>query len=169
MSLPSKLKNYNLFSDGASYLGIAAELTLPKITMQSEEYRGAGMLGPVDADLGLQKLTMEHKYGGLVVGVLRQLGTFRADGVLLRFNGAYQEDAGGAVTPAELVVRGRHTELDPGTAKSGEDTEWSVQSTLTYLKWTIASRVEVEIDMINCVYVVGGVDRMIEIRAALGL
>lgn len=169
MSLPSKLKNYNLSSDGASYLGVAAELTLPKITMQAEEYRGGGMLGQVDIDLGLQKLTMEHKYGGLVVGVLRQLGAFRADGVLLRFNGAYQEDGAGAVTAAELVVRGRHTEVDPGTAKGGEDTEWTVQSTLTYLKWTIASRVEVEIDMLNCIYVVGGIDRMAEIRSAMGL
>jgi hypothetical protein len=166
--LPSKLKNFNVFNDGASYLGVAAEIELPKLAVAAEEYRGAGMLAPVDIDMGLEKLEMETTYGGLVVGVLRQFGLTRVDGAMLRFVGAYQSDTAGAVTAAELVVRGRHTEIDPGSAKAGDDTEWKVSSTLSYLKWTIAGRVEVEIDVLNCIYIIGGVDRMREIRAAIG-
>lgn len=167
--LPQKLKNFRVFNDGQDYLGIASEIELPKLKMAGEEYRGSGMLAPVDIDLGLEKLEMSATYGGLVVGVLRQFGLTRVDGAMLRFVGAYQGDSTATqATAAELVVRGRHMELDPGNAKAGEDTEWKVNSTLAYLKWTINGAVEVEIDVINNVYMIGGTDRMAAVRAILG-
>jgi len=166
--LPAKLKQFNVFNDGTSYLGVAKQIELPKLKMAGEEYRGAGMLAPVDADLGLEKLEMTATYGGIVVGVLRQFGLTSADGAMLRFVGAYQSDSGGLPVAAELVTRGRHMELDPGSAEAGEDTEWKVQSTLSYLKWTIKGRVEVEIDAIGGIYSIGGVDRMAAIRAIIG-
>lgn len=166
--LPPKLKNFRVFNDGEDYLGRVSEIELPKLKMASEEYRGAGQLAPVDIDLGLEKLELTATYGGLVVGVLRQFGLTRVDGAMLRYIGAYQADDTRQVTAAELVVRGRHMEFDPGTAKAGEDTEWKVQSTLTYLKWSINGAVEVEIDVLNNVYRIGGSDRMAAIRFVLG-
>ena len=80
--LPSKLKNFNLFNDAQSYLGVCSALTPPKIAVKGEAYRGAGGLGEVDYDLGLEKLEMEATYGGLVVGVMRQMGMVRVDGVV---------------------------------------------------------------------------------------
>jgi hypothetical protein len=166
--LPSKLKNFTVFNDGRNYIGEVAEVTLPKLAMKGEAYRGAGMLSELDADLGIEKLEMEHSYGGMVVGVLRQMGLTRVDGAQLRFVGAYQSDTAGGITAAELVVRGRHVEIDPGKAKAGDDTEWKVKSTLSYLKWTVAGTVEVEIDVMAPMYKIGGVDRMAEIRELIG-
>ncbi|HYC80800.1 MAG TPA: phage major tail tube protein [Croceibacterium sp.] len=165
--LPAKLKNFNVFNDGASYLGVAKQLELPKLKMAGEEYRGAGMLAPVDVDLGLEKLELTATYGGVVVGVLRQMGLTRVDGAMLRYVGAYQGDQGGFAV-GELVTRGRIMELDPGSAEAGEDTEWKVQSTLSYLKWTFNGTVEVEIDVLNGVYLIGGEDRMADVRAIIG-
>ena len=68
--LPHKLKNFRVFNDGQDYLGVASEVELPKLKMASEEYRGSGMLAPVDIDLGLEKLELTTTYGGIVVGVL---------------------------------------------------------------------------------------------------
>lgn len=166
--LPRKLKNFNVFSDGDSFLGEAKEVALPKISHKGEDYRGGGMMGEVWMDLGLEKLEMEVTYGGMMVPVLRQMGVTTHDGVQLRFVGAYQSDETGGVTAAELVVRGRHQEVDPGNAQAGSDTEWKVKSGLSYLKWTVDGRTEIEIDLVNCVYIVGGVDRMAEVRAAIG-
>lgn len=42
MSLPSKLKNLNLFNDGASYLGQVVEVKLPTLTRKMEEFRAGG-------------------------------------------------------------------------------------------------------------------------------
>ena len=165
--LPSKLKNFNVFSEAVPYLGVAKELELPKISMASEEYRGAGMLGPVDIDLGVEKLEMTVTYGGIVQAIMRQMGEPRVDGLQLRYVGAYQADDTGIATVGELVTRGRHMEMDPGNAQAGEDTEWKVQSTLAYLKWSVNGVATVEIDMLNGIYRVGGVDRMAGVRAAL--
>ncbi len=166
--LPAKLKNFNVFNDGLSYLGQVSELQLPKLAMAAEEYRGAGMLAPVDIDMGLEKLELEATYGGMVVGVLRQFGLTRIDGAMLRFVGAYQADDSAGPVAGELVVRGRHMEIDPGSAKAGDDTEWKVKSTLSYLKWTIAGTEQVEIDVMNNVYRIGGTDRMSDIRSIIG-
>ena len=168
MRLPAKLKNWDVHIDGESYAGVAGEMALPKIAEKVEQWRGAGMLAEVDIGMGLEKLEMESKYGGLVLGILRQFGAIGLGGVMIRFNGAYQDDYTGNVLAAELVVRGKHVEIDPGTAKAGDNTEWTVKSTLTYLRWRVNGRTEVEIDVINCILIIDGVDRMAAIRAAMG-
>ena len=165
--LPFKLKNFNLFNDGGSYLGIAGEIELPKLVIKTEQWRGGGMLGEVDIDMGLEKLEMTVKYGGLVVPILRQFGVVGVDGVLQRFVGAFQEEGDGAVSACEIVTRGKHVEIDMGTAKPGEGTEHSVKSTLAYYRMAINGADVIEIDMLTGLFVVGGVDRTAALRAAL--
>lgn len=169
MGLPRKLKNFNLYNDGNSYLGIIAEFAQPKIAIAMEDWRGGGMLGPVKVDMGLEALEAEFTNGGLVTQVMRQFGHEQVDGVLLRLVGAYQSDSTGGVDQVEIVMRGRYQELDMGNAKAGEDTEHKVKVPLAYYKLAINGRVEIEIDMLNAVFIVDGVDRYAQIRAALGL
>ena len=166
--LPAKLKNFNVFKEGASFLGIAKEVELPKIKMAGEEWRGAGMLAPVDIDLGLEKLEMSVTYGGLVSSVLDEMGNPRIDGLQLRYVGAYQSDQDGAYTSGEIVTRSRVMEFDPGSAQAGEDTEWKVQHTLSYLKWSVNGARRLEIDVLNGIYFVNGVDRMAGQRSIIG-
>jgi P2 family phage contractile tail tube protein len=168
MGLPSKLKNFRLYNDGNSYQGIVAEVTQPKIALQMEEWRGGGMLGPVKIDMGLQAMEAEFTNGGLVKQVMRQFGATSVDGVLLRLVGAYQSDDTGNVDQVELVMRGRLEELDMGNAKAGEDTEHKVKVPLAYYKISVNGRTEIEIDMLNSIFIVDGVDRYAEIRSALG-
>lgn len=168
MGLPSKLKNFRLYNDGNNYQGIVGEFTQPKIALQMEEWRGGGMLGPVKIDMGLQLMEAEFTNGGLVKQVMRQFGSTSVDGVLLRLVGAYQSDDTGNVDQVELVMRGRLEELDMGNAKAGEDTEHKVKVPLAYYKIAVNGRTEIEIDMLNSVFIVDGVDRYAEIRNALG-
>lgn len=168
MAMPRKLKNMNLFNDGESYLGQATEVKLPTLTRAMEAYRGGGMSGPVDVDFGNEKIELEWKCGGLMRSTLRQYGVTRHDGVQLRFAGAYQRDDTGGVDSVEVVVRGRHSEIDPGTAKVGEDTEFSVKTSCSYYKLTINGVTDIEIDFVNMIEIVGGVDRLAEQRRAIG-
>jgi len=165
--LPHKLKNFRTYVDGDNYAGIAKDLALPKIAVAGEDYRGAGMLGPIMIDMGIDKLEQEETYGGIVPRIVSQLGNTAADGSMARFVGAYQSDENGSVKAAELVVRGRLVEIDPGTAEAGKDTEGKVKRSLTYLKWIVDGAVLIEIDVIGMVYKVNGVDRMAQIRAAI--
>ncbi|MFV0662774.1 phage major tail tube protein [Denitromonas sp.] len=169
MALPRKLKHFNLFADGESYAGVATEVVLPKLTRKMEELRAAGMNGPVDVDLGMEKLEMDWTCGGYVRQVYAQFGIGRADGVPLRFAGAYQRDDTGEVVAVEITVRGRHSEIDPGTAKAGDDAPLKVKSTLSYYKLTENGIPLIEIDLLNMVERVGETDRLAEHRKAIGL
>ncbi len=169
MALPRKLKNFNVFYNGDNFIGLCDQVELPKLTRKTEEYRGGGMNGPVDTDLGMEKLEITHTYGGFMREIYRQFGIARADGVLMRFAGAYQRDDTEEVDAVEIVVRGRHKEIDAGNAKAGDNTEFKVGSALTYYKLTVNGEVDIEIDFVNFVETTGGVDRLAEQRAAIGL
>lgn len=169
MSLPRKLKNLNLFGDGESFLGQVASVKLPVLTRAMEEYRGGGMNGPVKIDMGQNALELESKFGGMMRSILRQYGVTRHDGVQLRFAGSYQRDDTGAVDAVEVVVRGRHEEIDMGDAKPGDDTEFTVKTACSYYKLSINGVTEIEIDLVNMIEVVGGVDRLADQRRAIGL
>jgi hypothetical protein len=166
--LPRKLKNMNLFNEGNSYLGEIATVTLPKIVQAMEDWRGGGMLGPIKIDHGLEGLEFEWTIGGHDARSMRQMGIIRHDGVLLRFMGAYQSDQDGSVTAVEAVIRGRHQELDHGSQKPGDDTEQKIKTVCSYYKLTAGGQDLYEIDMVAGIYIVAGVDRYAEIRAAIG-
>lgn len=167
--LPAKLKNFMLFNDADSYLGQIGEVTLPKLARKMESWRGGGMLGEVDIDMGQEKIELEWTAGGVIRQVLRQFGHTDIGGVLLRFAGRYQRDDGGQNHLVEIVVKGRHAEIDMGNAKAGDDTEWKIKTSCVYYKLSLDGAVEVEIDMIHGLFNVGGTSRASELLDLLGL
>jgi len=171
MALPKKLKNMNLFNDGVSYVGQSKSVTLPKLGRKFEQFRGGGMDGPVKVDLGHSDdgIQLEWTLGGWDLTALRQYGAVSANGVMLRWAGSVQRDDTGEVTAVEVVVRGRHEEIDMGDAEGGEDTEHKFTTTCSYYKLTIAGNVEIEIDLLNFIFNVNGKDMLAEHRKAIGL
>ncbi|MBN3083358.1 phage major tail tube protein, partial [Pectobacterium polaris] len=91
------------------------------------------------------------------------------DAVLLRFSGAYQRDDTGEIAAVEVVMRGRHKEIDGGESKEGEDTETKISTQCTYYKLTIDGKEMIEIDTLNMIERVVGVDRLEQHRRAIGL
>ncbi|MBB3141223.1 phage major tail tube protein [Halomonas organivorans] len=170
MALPKKLKDMNLFANGDSWQGQVQSVTLPTLTRKIEEWRGGGMEGTVGIDMGIDGLmTCEWTVGGLIAAMFDNYGSSRIDADLLRMTGSYESDDVQEVVPVEVVMRGRHTEIDMGDAQSGENTEHTVTSTLSYYKLTINGATVIEIDIPGYVFKVNGEDRLAERRAALGL
>jgi hypothetical protein len=169
MGLPRKLKNFNLFNNGASYMGLVPELTLPKLSRQMEEYRAAGMTGPVMVDFGNEAITLEWTTGGLVEEALSQYGETKHNAVQLRFAGAFQNDDTGDVSAVEVTVRGRHKEIDMGNVKHASDTVHKFTTVCSYYKLTIDSKVVIELDLMGGIDHIGGVDRNADIRKAIGM
>ncbi|WP_311968578.1 phage major tail tube protein [Pseudomonas baltica] len=171
MALPKKLKNMNLFNDGTSYVGQSKSVTLPKLARKFEAWRGGGMDGPVKVDLGHgdDGIQIEWTLGGWDLTALRQFGAISASGVMLRWAGSVQRDDTGDVSAVEVVVRGRHEEIDMGDAQPGEDTEHKFTTTCSYYKLTIDSNVEIEIDLLNFIFNVNGTDMYAAHRKAIGL
>ena len=171
MALPRKLKYLNMFNDGLSYMGVVESVTLPKLTRKLENYRGGGMNGAAAIDLGLDDdaLTVEWSVGGLPdVALWAQYAAPGADAVPLRFAGSYQRDDTGETTAVEIVVRGRHEEIDFGNQKAGDDTETSIKTIWSYYKLSIDGVEKILIDIPNMIERVNGVDLLEKHRANIG-
>ena len=169
MGLPSKIKNFALFNDGVNYMGEVPEVTLPKLTRKTEDYRGGGMNGSIKLDMGMEGLEFQWTAAGFLAAVFKQFGTLKHDGVLLRFAGALQADDQDKAVPLEIVMRGRHTEIDMGNTKAGEPTEIKITSALSYYKLTLDGVVLIEIDFVNMIEIINCEDLLASVRAALGL
>lgn len=168
MQLPRKLKDMNVFQDGQSFLGECKSLVRPKLVLQTEDYRAGGLGGPVKLDLGIQALEAEHTYGGVIPAIQRSFGAARLDSVQLRFAGAYQREDTGRYDEVQIVMGGRHEELDAGTDAVGEDGEFKVKTAVVYYKETVNGEVILEVDILGRVLRVGGVDRWAEARSIIG-
>lgn len=169
MALPRILKDVMIYNNGERYLGQAASVTVPKLARKLEGWRGAGMDREIKVDMGGEALEAEFTCGGPMRDVIRQYGAPTIDGLALRFVGAFQNDETGREDSIEMIVRGRHEEIDAGEWKPGEKSDFKVKMALAYLRIEWNGRVDVEIDVMNMVEIVGGIDRLADRRAALGI
>jgi uncharacterized protein len=169
MALPKKLKDFNLFGNGNNWQGQIPTLTLPELARQTEEYRGGGMDGTVELDMGQQVITFQWTAAGMIAELFNNYGTSIHDAELLRFAGSYESDETGEITPVEIVVRGRHKTIAMGDAEAGGNNQIQTTTSCTYYKLTVAGTEIIEIDVPGMVFRVRGQDRLAERRRALGL
>ncbi|MEJ1398772.1 MAG: phage major tail tube protein [Candidatus Sedimenticola sp. (ex Thyasira tokunagai)] len=169
MAMPKKIKNFNMFIEGEGFAGRVDEVTLPKLSRKMEGFRAGGMNAEVDVDQGMEKLETEISLGEIPRSVLNLFGVTDASGVKLRFRGAMQADDGTGTDAIEIVMMGRFSEIDPGSAKAGDDTQLKLSATLAYYRYSVNGEDVIEIDVLNMIEKVDGVDRLQEQRDAIGL
>ena len=169
MNIPRKLKDFVVHGEGESFIGEAKTFTRPPLEMEGEDWRGSGIIAPIKLFNGLQALEVEHSYGGEIPALNRSFAAPALDASQLRFTGAYQHGVSQAYEHVEVTVRGRTYAIDPGADEIGGDSEATYKTTCVYYKQVRNGVVEYEIDILNKVFLVGGVDRMAEERRILGL
>lgn len=161
-------KNFNMFVDGRGYAGQIDELTPPKLTLVTDEFRAGGMDAPIDITMGMEKLTASWSMKTYDRDILALFGVKEGANVPITVREAL-ESHDGTVTPVVHVFRGKITELDPGTSKPGEAAVMTISMSLTYYKMTHGGRVVHEIDVENMVRIINGEDALAAIRSALGM
>ncbi len=169
MNLPRKLKDMVVHGNGESFMGECKTFTRPTLEMEGEDHRGGGMIAPVKIFNGLAALEVEHVYGGEIPALNATFAEHAVDATQLRFTGAYQREGSGEYDRVEITVRGRTYGIDAGGDEVGGDTEVTYKTACVYYKQTRNGRVEFEIDIMNKVFIVNGVDRMAQERSILGL
>lgn len=167
--LPRVLKNFNLFLDGRGFAGLAETVTLPKLERATEEFRGAGMLGPVELDLGLSGLQLEFSLAEFNADVMASWGLDDVAGINARFLGALVAGDGGGTDAIEISARGRWKSMDMGEAKTKDLAKMKVEMPLSYYRFTRNGQVLIEIDLLSGREVVNGHDRSAEVMRAIGV
>lgn len=160
-------KNAHLFFDGRGYAGQLVEFNAPKLILKTEEFRGGGMDVPVDITQGMEKLTTDFSLKCYDRYVLSWFGMGDGNSVPLVVREALESFDGTAKT-VKHTMRGKITEIDPGTSKPGESAEMRVTISLSYYKLEHDGYVVHEIDPENMVRIINGVDLLTQIRDALG-
>ena len=118
--------------------------------------------------MGLEKLEASFTTNGVRREVLKYFGWPIRPAFNASFRGAFKGQKG-AVKAVVATLRGGLKEVDPGDWKPGEKAEIKYAVAVTYYKLEIDGRVMFEIDPLNCVRVIDGVDQLAAERAALGL
>lgn len=169
MGMPRTLKDMMMFNEGLDYRGDAKTVTLPTLTRKMEGYRGAGMSGELQMDMGQEAMEAKIVCGGPMRQVLRQWGTPTVDGVYIRFVGNYQADDTADIDNIEVIMRGRFSEIEMGDQEVGEPTEFTATMAVAYYKLVWNGRTEIEEDPLNMISIVDGVDVLAERRSLLGI
>ena len=168
MAARDVLKNFNLFVDGRGYAGQVDEVSLPDLAIQSEDFRAGGMDAPVSLDMGQEAMEASFVLTQYSADVLALWGVAQGQSVPLTVRGAL-ESYDGTVKAMIANMRGKITNIARGSWAAGQKATLTVTMRLDYYKETVDGVVLHEIDVVNMIRVVGGVDRLAQQRAALGL
>ena len=168
MAARDVLKNINLFVDGRGYAGQIDEYNPPELTLITEDYRAGGMDTAVALDMGMEPMETSFALIAYDRDVLALFGVAEGNAVPFIARGAL-ESYDGTVTPVVHTMRGKITSLAKGTWAAGQKPTLTVTMRLEYYKEEHGGQVVHEIDAVNMVRVINGVDRLSEIRAAIGI
>lgn len=168
MAARDVLKNINLFVDGRGFAGQIDEYNAPDLALQVEDYRGGGMDAPTAIDMGMEALETNFALIKYDAETLAQFGV--AEGQLVPFTarGAL-ESFDGTVKPVLHQMRGKITRIARGTWAAGQKPTLTITMRLDYYREEVDGVTLHEIDVINMIRTINGVDRLAEQRAAIGL
>lgn len=163
--IPKILKNFNVYVDGRGYAGRVEEITLPKLTIKTEEFLGAGMAAPVEIDMGMEKLEMDLTFAEYDTELFKLFGLTNGSETAFTIRGAIQ--GAGNTESVVINVRGFFKELNCDTWKPAEKAALKCSIACTYYKLSIAGVELIEIDPINMVRNVNGSDQLSAFREIL--
>ena len=162
------LRNINLEVDGRAYPRKVKMLRLPKLTIQTQEYRAGGMDSSVDIDMGMERMEAVFTMSSIDAELLKHFGLTAERSVPLAFRGGLRDDSG-ATRPVVAHLRGQVKEIDWGDWTPGETSETAYMVSVRYYKFEQDGDVVHEIDVENMIRIIDGEDQLESMRQALGL
>lgn len=166
IKLPKILKNFNLMVDGRGQAGRADAIQLPALAVVTEEHRGGGMDAPVKIDVGMEALDLSFTMAEYSSELLSLFGIKDQAPTQLTFRGALDDDQGN-VESIVVNARGKIINADPDEITPGAKNTIGYTVNCVYLRIEIGGVVTTEIDIANGRRIIGGVDQLAEVRAAL--
>ena len=168
MAAEDILKYLNLFFDGRGLAGKIEEYNPPDLVVSTEEFRGGGMDVPIDIDMGMEKMTSSFVLTSYDADVLALWGVKDGGQVQMTAKGSL-ESPDGTTTAVSHAMSGKIISIARGTWGSGNKPSLTITTSLTYYRETHGTRVLHEIDAVNMIRSIGGVDQLAAHRANIGL
>lgn len=162
--LPNTLKGFTFFANGTSFAGRGDIIKHPITSFGTEEVRGGGLGGTMDVLNGeLEKMPFEFSIQGYDAVLSAQMGLPDAS-FTARGNISTPEGDKALV----LVTRGLFKTTEMADFQAGQTGMTKVLGTASYYRAVLDGRELWELDVINSIAVIDGVDRFAQQRANLG-
>ena len=161
--IPEKINDLNTYLDGNKMIGVAASVTLPEVKMKTSTVSGAGINGEIDSPTIGQFESMEQEidFNVLYSSAMDMLSPLSVVNLTLRAaQQVYDKTGGYAFKGLRVVEMGRVKTFNPGKVEKGEGMEAKVTLELTYLLVENDGSPLLEVDKLNGVYKVNGVDML---------
>ena len=166
--LPKIIKDAILSVDGIGYAGRVENIDWPTLARKMEEYRAGGMHGPVDIDMGGEKLEMSFEASEQDANLIKQFGVCSVNGVRLRINASAESDNPNCDGDGiEVLGTGRITEIELGSYKGGDLQTTKYTVSLASFKYSKNGEQLIDIDYANNIFVVDKVDLLAKRRENL--
>ena len=166
-TIPEKVVNYNVYFDNEKLIGVNAEATLPNLEPMTETISGAGIAGeyesPTPGHFG--KIEMDLSFNTVSEDSAKLLvpGT---KSLVLRASQQSYDVSGGQIQyrPLKITVKGLTKGVDLGKLAPGKATGTKNTFEVLYLKIEENSKTLLELDKLNFIYIVNGVDVLAQVR-----
>lgn len=168
--VPEKINDANIYLAGNKMIGVTAELELPEVKQKSGTVDGMGISGEIDSPTIGQFESMEQtiNFNTLYSSARDMLSPLKTVELTIRAaQQVYDKEGGYTFKSLRVVERGRVKNFKPGKVKKAETMDASVTIELTYLLIEVDGVVMIEIDKLNGVYIVDGVDMLAEVRGMI--
>lgn len=166
-----KLINFEVFIAGGRKLGMA-DITLPSIEYKTATLSGAGIGGEIEMPTPGHTASMELEINWRTLNEdVTKLLAMKAHDLEIRGSNE-QYDAGTGEIKSEAVkinVRTLPKKSDTGSYKPADHTDTKSTLEIIYIKIAVAGKVVLEIDKLNYIHFVDGVDYLASVKSDLGL
>lgn len=167
----SKVFDANVYVNGASTHGTASEVTPPEVSAQMTDYNSLGMVGTAQFFNGFEAMEASIKWNFPSNDVMRACADPQQAVDLMVRSSKAEYDSAGVSTEAPIVIfmRGFPKKTAVGGFKKGEDTSPETTFGINYYKLEVDGEEIVELDVLNNIYKVDGIDVLSARRANLGI
>ncbi|WP_320920782.1 phage major tail tube protein [Eisenbergiella porci] len=169
LTYPEVINNYNVYDDGDKMQGVSGEVTLPTLSAITTEISGGGVLGAYNTAVpgAFQATQMDIPFRMVGKEYFTRSIADRQMNLTLRSSiQSVDRETGGAISSQgmRVVVRGRPTAYNFGTLSQGSLMNASITLELTYIMVEIGGENLFELDKLNSIFKVNGVDLLEDIR-----
>lgn len=166
-SIPEKVVNYNVYNENDKLIGISGEITLPSLEAMTETISGAGIAGEFESP------TPGH-FGSMAIEIpFRVLydQSFKmmipgGQTIVLRASQQSYDVAAGEISyrGLKITLKVLPKGVDLGSLGVGKATNTTNKLEVLYIKVQENRNTLLELDKLNFIYIVNGVDILKDVR-----
>jgi hypothetical protein len=167
----NRCTNANVILNGIAMLGRAEEVDLPDVKAKMADHKPLGLQGIMELPSGFDKMEASFKWNSYYPDVLSVIpNIYSTVSIQVRASVETWDPTGRSAESAMVVfLNGTFKEWSGGKFKQQDNVDLPSKMNVLYIKQVLNGQELYEIDILNNIYIVNGVDLLANYRANLGV